>query len=230
MHKKTTLDNGLRIVTASIPHVHSVSMGVIVGAGSRYEKSGQAGDSHFIEHLVFQGRETRPTSKASRRPSKALAGCSTAARTRSHHLLVQGGAIPLPALRSICSRTWWPPPDGPGGHRAASGPGDHGGDSTCAFDSPQTGSTCCSDELLWPRQPLGRDVAAPRRRWQGDPDQDTLMDLRRHATCPTMPVVAVAGEHPHGPVDRDAKGVRVLETAEAPPEWVPVTAGAGGLV
>jgi len=63
LHKKTTLENGLRIVSASIPHVHSVSIGVIVGAGSRYESPEQAGISHFIEHLCFKGTKKRPTSK-----------------------------------------------------------------------------------------------------------------------------------------------------------------------
>jgi predicted Zn-dependent peptidase len=56
---RTVLPNGLRIVTEQIPHVRSVSVGVWVDAGSRHEAPEQGGISHFIEHMVFKGTETR---------------------------------------------------------------------------------------------------------------------------------------------------------------------------
>lgn len=59
MFQKKTLDNGVRIVYEHIPHVRSVSMGIWVGTGSRYEKAFQSGASHFIEHMVFKGTEKR---------------------------------------------------------------------------------------------------------------------------------------------------------------------------
>ena len=55
----TELRNGLRIATSRMPHVESVSMGVWVGVGSRYESRRLAGLSHFIEHLVFKGTRKR---------------------------------------------------------------------------------------------------------------------------------------------------------------------------
>ena len=61
MYKKLTLDNGLRLVTADMPHTRAVSIGVFIGAGSRYETNSQAGISHFIEHLSFKGTSTHPT-------------------------------------------------------------------------------------------------------------------------------------------------------------------------
>lgn len=60
---KTTLDNGLRVLTAPMPHVRSVSIGFFIGAGSRYETDAQAGISHFTEHLLFRGTTKRPTSR-----------------------------------------------------------------------------------------------------------------------------------------------------------------------
>jgi predicted Zn-dependent peptidase len=59
--QKTTLDNGLRVVTSEIPHTRSVTMSVLVGVGSRYESAEESGISHFIEHMVFKGTESRPT-------------------------------------------------------------------------------------------------------------------------------------------------------------------------
>ncbi len=57
--RKTTLPNGLRAVTEYMPHVRSVAVGVWVDAGSRHEKPEDGGISHFVEHMVFKGTETR---------------------------------------------------------------------------------------------------------------------------------------------------------------------------
>jgi predicted Zn-dependent peptidase len=59
MVKKETLPNGVRIVTESVPHIESVSLGIWVGSGARDETESNAGVSHFIEHMLFKGTETR---------------------------------------------------------------------------------------------------------------------------------------------------------------------------
>jgi predicted Zn-dependent peptidase len=56
---RTTLPNGLRIITESMPHVRSVSLGVWIGTGSRREAVAQSGLSHFIEHMLFKGTSSR---------------------------------------------------------------------------------------------------------------------------------------------------------------------------
>jgi len=58
-YEKTVLPGGLRVVTESIPHVRSASVGVWVAAGSCWESPGNMGISHFIEHLVFKGTVRR---------------------------------------------------------------------------------------------------------------------------------------------------------------------------
>jgi predicted Zn-dependent peptidase len=55
----TTLDNGVRVITETMPHVRSVSVGIWIGSGSRNETGGQNGISHFIEHMLFKGTTTR---------------------------------------------------------------------------------------------------------------------------------------------------------------------------
>lgn len=57
--KKTTLENGVRILSQKIPHVRSVSMGIWVNLGARDEKPEENGLSHFIEHMLFKGTKTR---------------------------------------------------------------------------------------------------------------------------------------------------------------------------
>ncbi len=56
---KTILDNGVRIVSMTMPHVRSVSMGVWVHVGARDETDAESGLSHFIEHMIFKGTVRR---------------------------------------------------------------------------------------------------------------------------------------------------------------------------
>ncbi|NIR47541.1 insulinase family protein [candidate division KSB1 bacterium] len=57
--KKTTLENGIRVVTERIPYVRSVSIGTWLTVGSSYETDQTNGLSHFIEHMMFKGTRTR---------------------------------------------------------------------------------------------------------------------------------------------------------------------------
>jgi len=56
---RDVLDNGLRLLTESIPHVRSVSMGVWLTRGSRHEGDEHVGIAHFVEHMLFKGTITR---------------------------------------------------------------------------------------------------------------------------------------------------------------------------
>jgi predicted Zn-dependent peptidase len=55
----TTLANGVRVITETMPHVRSVSVGVWINSGSRQETGEQNGISHFIEHMLFKGTTNR---------------------------------------------------------------------------------------------------------------------------------------------------------------------------
>ncbi len=55
MLNTTLLSNGIKVVTEKIPYFHSVSIGIWVKTGSRYEKKEHQGVCHFIEHMLFKG-------------------------------------------------------------------------------------------------------------------------------------------------------------------------------
>lgn len=59
MFNFVTLDNKTKILTETVPHVRSVSIGFFVDIGSRYETPDINGSSHFIEHLMFKGTHRR---------------------------------------------------------------------------------------------------------------------------------------------------------------------------
>ena len=62
-YKKTTLKNGLRIMTVPMKGTQTATVVVMVDVGSRLEKENQAGLSHFVEHMFFKGTKKRPTTQ-----------------------------------------------------------------------------------------------------------------------------------------------------------------------
>ena len=57
--RRTVLPNGVRILTESMPGLLSASVGFWVGVGSRDERPGHLGSTHFLEHLLFKGTARR---------------------------------------------------------------------------------------------------------------------------------------------------------------------------
>jgi predicted Zn-dependent peptidase len=63
VYERTKLSNGIRVLTAPMPHAQSTSCFLMFAAGSRYETKEQNGIAHFAEHMFFKGTEKRPTSR-----------------------------------------------------------------------------------------------------------------------------------------------------------------------
>lgn len=59
MYKKSTLTNGITVVTESIPYFPTVSMGLWLKTGGRHENEVNNGICHFIEHMLFKGTSKR---------------------------------------------------------------------------------------------------------------------------------------------------------------------------
>ncbi|MEA3489569.1 MAG: pitrilysin family protein [Candidatus Omnitrophota bacterium] len=59
MYKKLIARNGLRVIVSPMPQMTSVSIGVWIGVGGRYEPARESGISHLVEHMLFKGTLTR---------------------------------------------------------------------------------------------------------------------------------------------------------------------------
>ena len=59
MYIKRTLPNGVRLIAEEIDNMRTVSIGIWIGNGSRYEPAALGGISHFIEHMIFKGTDKR---------------------------------------------------------------------------------------------------------------------------------------------------------------------------
>ncbi len=66
MINTTTLNNGVRIVTQRVEHMHTVTTGIWVANGARHESPGKTGVAHFIEHMLFKGTGRRNARQISR--------------------------------------------------------------------------------------------------------------------------------------------------------------------
>ena len=191
LHQKTTLPNGLRILTASMPHTHSVSVGIYVGTGSRYERKEEAGLSHFVEHLCFKGSAKRPTAKDISEAIDGVGGFLNGGTDRE--LTVFYGKVPAPhftlaldLLADMVSAPRFEPEEMEKERKVILE------ELAMVADNPSQMADLLLDEALWPDQPLGWDVAGSEESVQAITRPMALEHLCRQYV-PNNMVVAVAG-------------------------------------
>ncbi len=81
--KVTTLKSGIHVVTDTMPHLESASLGVWVHSGSRDEQHDEHGISHFLEHMAFKGTRRR-TARQIAEEIEAVGGDLNAATSVEH--------------------------------------------------------------------------------------------------------------------------------------------------
>ena len=64
-YDRTTLDNGMTLLSETMENVRSVAIGIWFAVGSRDESPAEAGMSHFMEHMMFKGTPTRTAAQIS---------------------------------------------------------------------------------------------------------------------------------------------------------------------
>ena len=83
MVEKIILDNGVRVLHEKLEHVRSCALGLWVESGSRHEPEELCGISHFIEHMMFKGTETRSAADLAK-AFDAIGGQVNAFTTKEH--------------------------------------------------------------------------------------------------------------------------------------------------
>ncbi|MGZ6143062.1 MAG: M16 family metallopeptidase [Myxococcales bacterium] len=81
---KSILENGLRVVTVQLPHLHTGMIAAYVRAGSRHEDPVRNGVSHFLEHLFFRGSEGFSDGRSMNALVEDCGGALNGVTTRDH--------------------------------------------------------------------------------------------------------------------------------------------------
>ena len=85
LHKISTLQNGVRVVTRTMDDTESVTVAFFVGAGGRYEDmQTEYGSAHFLEHLLFKGTTKRPEARIISEEVDSVGGYMNAYTAEDH--------------------------------------------------------------------------------------------------------------------------------------------------
>ena len=194
MYKKTVTSNGLRILTSHMPHTQSVSIVLYVGAGSRYETPEEAGISHFVEHMCFKGTPRRPTSKEISETIEGLGGVLNAATDRELttywcKVPVTHFRLALDVLADIIHEPLFDPEEIEKERHVILE------ELSMSYDVPSYRADLLIDEVMWPDQPLGRDVGGTRESVHNITRDMLMQYMQRQYTIPNL-VVSIAGNIP----------------------------------
>jgi predicted Zn-dependent peptidase len=212
-HRKTILPNGIRLVTEWIPHVRSVAIGVWVNTGSRDEPADRVGISHFIEHLVFKGTESRSAEDIARAVD-SVGGQMDAFTTKEHtcfYVTVLDEHVPLAAdlLADVLLHPRFD--DGDIEREKMVVLQEFG----MVEDTPDDVIHDLFAERIWPQHPLGRPILGDRKVVQ-TLDRETILHYFRGEYCPERITIAAAGHVRHEQLV-DLLGSRFLDFRQSCP-------------
>ena len=204
---RITLENGLKVITCRMPHTRSVSLLFFVMTGSCYENDGEAGISHFIEHMCFKGTEKRGSSREISEAIEGVGGILNGGTDReltsywcklaSQHLEMAVDVI-VDLMRNPLFRQ----EDIEKERQVIIE------EINMSLDSPQQRVGMILDGMMWPGKPLGRDVAGSRETVTAITRDQMIKHVDRFYTPANM-LVSIAGDF-----DPD-KVVALLRQAEA---------------
>jgi predicted Zn-dependent peptidase len=198
LYQESVLDNGLRVLTANMPHTHSVCVSIFIGAGSRYETDAEAGISHFIEHLLFKGTTKRPTARDVAETIEGVGGLFNGGTNKEatvYWCKVAEDHFPLAldVLADIVLHSKFDPQEIEKERQVIIEEINMGN------DSPSQRVNMLIDELLWPNHPLGREIAGSKESVHAI-TRDQMLDYLCRQYIPADSVVAVAGNIGHDEV------------------------------
>jgi predicted Zn-dependent peptidase len=195
MYQRHTLSNGLRILTYHMPYVHSASVLLFFGVGSRYESAEEAGTSHLIEHMLFKGSERFPTAQVISETIEGVGGVLDAgtdkeltifsAKTADRHCKL--------ALQLLADMVQHPRLDEVELEKERRVVIE---ELNMYHDSPQDWVSVLADETVWPGLPLGREVAGTRQTIESI-SREAIRNYLATFYAPNNLIISVAGNITH---------------------------------
>jgi predicted Zn-dependent peptidase len=191
---KETLENGLTLVTESMPGVRSVAVGVWLKRGSRHERPEQTGISHFIEHMVFKGTRNRSAERIAEEMD-SIGGhmdAFTAKEYASFHLKVLDEHLPVAVdiLGDIVMNPLFDPSEMTREKKVIFE------EINMVEDTPDDLVMELFAEAFWPGHPLGRSILGSKRSL-GRLRREDLARFFTRVYQPSNILIAAAGHLEH---------------------------------
>jgi predicted Zn-dependent peptidase len=220
MHKKTTLPNGLRVLTQKVDSTKAVTVLILVKAGSRCETARIRGISHFLEHMFFKGGEKYPDTKSVSETIDGIGGEFNAftgkeyvgyyVKVASEHRSV---AMDVMADMLITAK-----------HDPVEIDKERGvimEEYNMYQDTPMYQVGWDFEKLLFGDQPLGWDQIGLKDVIM-NVTRDDFKEYQNTLYKPDNMVVTVAGDVDHDEVVKEVEKLFPMEAGETTFEWLPV--------
>jgi len=217
-YERHVLDNGLRVLTASLPHAQSVTCMLMLAAGSRYETPETNGIAHFSEHMFFKGTERRPSARQIAGEIDAIGGEFNAFTGKEYtayyvKCAAEHRDVALDVLVDMLRNSRF---DADEIEREK---GVIIEEMNMYFDTPRDFIGGVYEELLYGDQPLGWDIIGRKETVRGA-SRETFFDYLGHWYKPSRMVVGIAGRldgNVRADVERLFGDLEPAETGEPPP-------------
>ena len=219
----TRLPTGLTVVTDSMPHLQTASLGVWVGSGSRDEQPDEHGISHLLEHMAFKGTKRRSARQIAEE-IEAVGGdinAATSFETTAYYASVLKSDMPLAVdvLSDILSEPTFDPSELKREQNVIVQ------EIGATEDNPDDLVFDYLQSSAFPNQPMGRSILGTPETVCSFKDQNLRAYLARNYRAPDM-VVAATGAVEHGAVVAEVE--RRFGHFNGPPAPVPQSASFGG--
>jgi predicted Zn-dependent peptidase len=200
----TVLQNGLRVVTETMPHLETASLGVWVDVGARFETPATNGASHFLEHMAFKGTHSRSARRIVEEIEEVGGHLNayTSRENTAYFAQVLKDDVPraLDVLADILQNSVF---DVDELERERTVILQEIGQ---AFDTPDDLVFDYLQEAAYPDQPLGRSVLGTAKQISGFDRQVLITYMADHYRAPRM-VIAAAGKVDHRTIVEQVEGL-----------------------
>jgi len=221
-HQRSTLANGLQVVTAPMADAYSATVAIYVGVGSRSENyAKQGGVTHFLEHLLFKGTPKRPSTKIISEQIDSVGGWNNAYTSNeltTFYVKVpyQHTALGLDILADMLRNSLLDPEE------IDRERGVVLEEMNVYRDDPASYVHRLTPPLLWPGHPLEHEVIGSEEVIRTIQRNDIASYLHRHYQ-PRNLVVVAAGRVDHAAVLKQAEQLFGDMESHPRPELKPVT-------
>lgn len=214
-----TLSNNLRVLMVPSHAFQSVSMGIFVKVGARYEPANLSGMSHFIEHMLFKGTKNRPSARQIAEAIEGIGGDSnayTGPETTVYYAKVAAAQVnvAIDFLTDLLRNSLFTAADIKKERRVI------GEEINMVFDSPDEWLDVVIDEVLWPDHPLGQSVTGTAASLRNI-NRTALISFFETAYHPGNLVVALGGAFDPEQVIPEIDARLGDWPAQAPPPFEP---------